>query len=143
MLRFMLRVMGSAPVRGLDVASNIVPRISARTFGVGRHLTSAGRKAFLGPYTDRTKRRTLHYQLQDSVRSANIFTSVEQALQGPLADKPVLTIFGTKNDPFGFQQRWKELFPHAIQCVVDGGHHFPMNDDPGLFARALRDFTSS
>ena len=47
----------------LDVASNIVPRISARTFGVGRHLTPAGRKAFLGPYTDRAKRRTLHYQL--------------------------------------------------------------------------------
>jgi hypothetical protein len=88
MLRFLLRVMGGAPVRGLDVASNIVPRISARTFGVGRHLTPAGRKAFLGPYTDRAKRRTLHYQLRDSVRSADIFTLVEQALRGPLADPP-------------------------------------------------------
>ncbi len=143
MLRFALRVMGSFPVRTLDVASNIVPRISARNFGVGRHLTPAGRKAFLGVYANRAQRRTMHDQLRDSVRSPVIFESAQRALKGPLAGKPLLTIFGSKNDPFGFQQHWKELFPHAIQHVVNGGHHFPMNDDPDLFAGAVRDFAAS
>jgi haloalkane dehalogenase len=52
----------------------------------------------------------------------------------------MMTIFGARNDPFGFQQRWKEMFPHATEHAVDGGHHFPMCDDPDLFARALREF---
>jgi pimeloyl-ACP methyl ester carboxylesterase len=59
-----------------------------------------------------------------------------------MATKPLLTIFGQKQDPFGYQKRWKALYPHAAEHVVAGGHHFPMNDDPGLFAHALRDFAS-
>jgi haloalkane dehalogenase len=139
-LRFALRLMGSALVREFDAASNIVMRLSSGRFGVGRHLTPAGRKAFTGVYADRSKRRTLHHLMRDSVASPAVFTSAEQALRGPLAAKPMMTIFGERNDPFGFQQRWKQLFPHAIEHVVAGGNHFPMTDDPQLFATAVRDF---
>ena len=132
--------MGSAPIREFDAALNIVTRLSAGAFGVGRHLNPQGRQAFLGVYADRSKRRTLHYLMRDSVTSPAIFASVEEALRGPLAGKPMMTIFGEKNDPFGFGQRWKELFPHATQHVVTGGNHFPMTDDPQLFASAVRDF---
>ncbi len=134
--------MGSAPVRALDAITNVVARSSAGNFGVGRHLTPAGRSLFLSVYADRAKRRSLHYQLRDAVRNTELLAAVDQAVRGPLAGKPILTIFGAKNDPFGFQQRWKELFPDATEYVIEGGHHFPMCDDPGLFAHALRDFAS-
>jgi len=141
-LRFMLSAMGSAPVRALNVATNLIPRITAHTYGVGRHLTRAGRRAFLGGLADRRKRRSFHYLMRDARRSTATLAAAEQALRGPLATKPLLTIFGQKQDPFGYQKRWKELYPHAVEHVVADGHHFPMNDDPRLFADALRDFAS-
>ena len=54
----MLSAMGSAPVRALNVAINLIPRITAHNYGVGRHLTRAGRRVFLGGLADRRKRRS-------------------------------------------------------------------------------------
>jgi hypothetical protein len=30
-----------------------------------------------------------------------------------------------------------------LSCAPGSGHHFPMNDDPDLFAGAVRDFAAS
>jgi pimeloyl-ACP methyl ester carboxylesterase len=92
------------------------------------------------PPPDHPKRRSLHNQLRDSIRDTGLLGSAEHALRGPLAGKPLVTTSGAKNDPFGFEPRWRELFPDAVQHVVDGGHHFPTCDDPELCARALRGF---
>jgi pimeloyl-ACP methyl ester carboxylesterase len=54
----------------------------------------------------------------------------------------MLTIFDAKNDPLGFHRRWHELFPDATEYVIEGGHRFPIYDDPGRFAGARRDFAS-
>ena len=107
-----------------------------------RHLTRAGRRAFLGGLADRRKRRSFHYLMRDARRSTATLAAAERAVLGPLATKPLLTIFGQKQDSFRYQKRWKALYPHAVEHVVASGHHFPMNDDPGLFADALRDFAS-
>jgi len=120
-LRFMLSAMGSAPVRTLNVATNLIPRITAHNYGVGRHLTRAGRRAFLGGLADRRKRRSFHSLMRDTRRSTATLAAAERALRGPLATKPLLTIFGQKQDPFGYQKRWKELYPHAVEHVVAGG----------------------
>jgi pimeloyl-ACP methyl ester carboxylesterase len=141
-LRAMLAMMGSAPMRAINVTTNLVPRITARNYGIGRHLTRAGRRAFLAGMSDRQKRRTFHYLMHDASRSRETLATIEHALQGPLSTKPLLTIFGQKQDPFGYQKRWKELFPNAVEHVVAKGHHYPMNDDPDLFANALRDFAT-
>jgi hypothetical protein len=50
----------------------------------------------------------------------------------------LLTIFGERNDPLGFQPRWKQLFGDADQVVVSKGNHFPMCDDPELVATSIR-----
>jgi pimeloyl-ACP methyl ester carboxylesterase len=34
-------------------------------------------------------------------------------------------------------------FPDAELLLVDGGHHFPMNDAPDLVAEALRSWRTS
>ena len=55
-----------------------------------------------------------------------------------LAHVPVLTVFGERNDPFGFADRWRSLFPQAESRVVPGGNHFPMCDAPDEVAGWIR-----
>jgi pimeloyl-ACP methyl ester carboxylesterase len=63
---------------------------------------------------------------------------VDAALRGPMANRPLLTIFGQYNDPLKLQPRWKALFPAVQQQIVPKGNHFPMCDAPELVARWIR-----
>jgi pimeloyl-ACP methyl ester carboxylesterase len=137
-LRRTLALAGGAAVRGLNTATNLVPRLTSGRFGVGRHLGRQGRAAFLGPTRDRARRRTFHQLMRDASGSGALLEGIEAALRTSLHDRPALTVFGQFNDPFGFQRRWRELFPRARQVVVPRGGHFPMNDDPAGVAAAIR-----
>ena len=136
-LRGMLAVMGSAPMREFDAISGLIARVSASNFGAGRHLDGPSRAAFragIGPIG----LRTFHRYMRDARQAESIYNRAGAALAGPFATLPLLTIFGQRNDPFGFQQRWKRMFPDARQVVVPKGNHFPMCDDPALVAQAIR-----
>lgn len=137
-LRGMIRMMGGTTVRRVNAATNLVPRLTATSFGVGRHLDRAGRQAFLGPTRDRARRRAFHDLMRDAARSRSMLDEVEAALRGHLRTRPLLTIFGARNDPLHFQRRWLGMFPTATQVVVPRGNHFPMCDAPDVFAEALR-----
>jgi haloalkane dehalogenase len=67
-----------------------------------------------------------------------VYEDIARGFAGPLAHLPLLTIFGQRNDPIGFQPRWKTLFPGARQVIVANGNHFPMCDDPGFVAAQIR-----
>ena len=75
--------------------------------------------------------------MRSAGQQTEAFERAEQALRGPLSNLAVHTIFGEKNDQFGFADRWKSLFPAAEQWTVPGGNHFPMCDDPAGFAEHL------
>jgi pimeloyl-ACP methyl ester carboxylesterase len=137
-LRAMLKLMGSSAMRALNAATNLVPRLTSGRFGVGRHLSRRARTAFLGPTRERARRRAFHQLLADAARSTRLLGQIQTALRTSLRDRPVLTIFGQYNDPFHFQRRWHELFPHVRQVVIARGNHFPMNDDPQGVAAAIR-----
>jgi pimeloyl-ACP methyl ester carboxylesterase len=137
-LRAMLRTMGSAPMQRFGAATNLVPRLTATRFGVGRHLSPEGRAAFLGPFVDRAVRRRFHALMGSVLRERDLTDRVANATRTVLNDLPVLTIFGERNDPFGFQQRHAATFPDHTAVVVARGNHFPMMDDPDLFATAVR-----
>jgi haloalkane dehalogenase len=77
--------------------------------------------------------------MRDARVSRGLYEQLERALAGPFRHLPLLTIFGERNDPLGFQPRWKQLFPDARQIVVADGNHFPMCDDPDLVAASIRD----
>ncbi|MDX1511984.1 MAG: alpha/beta hydrolase, partial [Nitriliruptorales bacterium] len=140
-LRRMLRFVGGRPFRSFNVATNLVPRLTATKGGVGRHLDRAARDAFLAPYRARPDvRRTFHALMHDAATDADLMAPVEQALAGALHDRPLLTIFGERNDPFGFQDRWGLLMPNGQHEVVAGGNHFPMADAPDDVARWIRDW---
>ena len=137
-LRGMLALMGSGPMRELDVrCGSPLLRLTATSFGVGRHLDRPSRRAFRAG-VDHAALRSFHRYLRDARGADGVLADVERATSTLLADRPLLTVFGERNDPFGFQARWKELFPHAQQVVVRKGHHFPMCDAPDLVADAIR-----
>ncbi len=137
-LRLMLKLMASGAVTSLNTATNLVFRLTSSSFGVGRHLDSAGRKAFLGPYRDRQLRLRFHRLMASALANSGYLGGVSTSLER-LSDKPVLTVYGEKNDPFGFQARFKEVFPEASEVVIPDGNHFPMCDEPTTVANHIRE----
>jgi pimeloyl-ACP methyl ester carboxylesterase len=139
-LRGMIRLMGSPAIRLLNTSTNLVPRLTATKFGVGRRLDRAGRQAFLGPTRNRRRRHPFHDLMHDAARARSLLEGVRAGLRGPLADRPLLTIFGERNDPLHFQRRWRGLFPTALQVLIPHGNHFPMCDAPDVCAEAVREW---
>lgn len=137
LFRGMLALMGSRVTRELDAFTGILPRISSTAFGIGRQMDEASRNAFLAG-VGRQGVRSFHSYLRDARRS-QIYREVDAALSGPFRSLPLLTIFGERNDPLGFQPRWRQLFPRARQVVVPKGNHFPMCDAPDLVAESIRE----
>jgi len=138
-LRFMLALMGNSLVREINVATGFLPRIASTAFGVGRRLDQPSRAAFRAGVGARG-RRAFHDYVQDARHGYRLYPAIDRALRGPLVGTPFLSIFGERNDPFGFQPRWKALFPHARQEIIAGGNHFPMCDDPDFCARVIREW---
>jgi haloalkane dehalogenase len=138
-LRFMLAFMGSRWIREIDALTGFLPRIASTSFGVGRHLDERGRAAFLAG-AGTLCRRAFHDYIRDTRHCDHLYADVSHTLTTRLTDLPLLTIFGERNDPFGFQRHWKKLFPGARQEVVAGGNHFPMCDAPDLCARVIREW---
>jgi pimeloyl-ACP methyl ester carboxylesterase len=134
--RGMLAVMGGPMMRRIDVATGLLPRLTATAFGVGRHLDDTSRRA----YREGIARSigAFHDYLGEARFSDEIYGEVTRALTGPFRHLPVLTIFGERNDPLGFQPQWKGIFPNAKQLVIPKGNHFPMCDDPDFVANAIR-----
>jgi haloalkane dehalogenase len=135
--RTMLALIGSGFIRELDVMTGLIPRLSSTSFGVGRHLDAPSRQAFFNGMGTRS-RRAFHNYIRDARRCDSLYDEIARAFAGPFSGLPVLTIFGERNDPFGFQQRWKALFPGVRQVVVAKGNHFPMCDDPDLASETIR-----
>ncbi len=135
--RGMLALMGSASMREVDALTGLLARISASSFGAGRHLDAASRAAFRAGIGS-AGLRTFHRYMCDARHCDSIYERAGAALAGPFKKLPLLTIFGERNDPFGFQKRWKRMFPEARQVVVPRGNHFPMCDAPGLVAETIR-----
>jgi pimeloyl-ACP methyl ester carboxylesterase len=139
LFRGMLALMGSGAVREIDAQTGLLARITATWFGVGRHLDQASRRAFLAGI-GRDGLRAFHSYLGDARRCEALYEEIGRALAGQFRGLPLLTIFGERNDPLGFQKRWKQLFPQARQVLVTKGNHFPMCDDPEFVANNIRDW---
>ncbi len=134
--RGMLTVMGSVAMREFDALTGVLPRITAGPFGIGRHMDERSRHTFLAGI-GREGIRSFHSYIGDARRSDVLYEHVWEALNGPFRQLPMMTIFGERNDPLGFQARWKQLFPDAPQTVVKDGNHFPMCDEPDLVAMSI------
>jgi haloalkane dehalogenase len=134
--RGMLAVMGSPVVRTFDVATGLLARVTATAFGVGRHLDEDSRRAYRAGIAQGLG--SFHDYMRDARVSDPLYDEIARALAGPFRLLPLLTIFGERNDPLGFQPRWKRRFPNARQIVIPKGNHFPMCDAPDVVADEIR-----
>lgn len=139
-LRAMFRVMTSAPVRAINVGTNLVPRLTSGRFGIGRHLDEPARRAFRDGFKDRAPRGRFHDMMAAARDETHYLSWVEHSLRTVLLETPVLTIFGEKNDPFGFQERFRTYFDDVEEMVVPHGNHFPMTDDPSGVANRIAEW---
>jgi pimeloyl-ACP methyl ester carboxylesterase len=136
-LRAMLTLVGSAPARASGGLLGWAARLSASSFGAGRHWTRTDRRVFLAGL-DRSARRNTHRYLNALRGENDLLQRVEATLRNELGRLPLLTVFGSRNDPFGLARRWKQFFPAAEQHIVPGGNHYPMGDDPKAVAEWIR-----
>ncbi len=100
-------------------------------------MSLAGRRAFPGPWRSRRSRRATRQVLAGLLRIDPVMATVERSLQAGLAGLPVLILFGSRNDPYGWQARFGRIFPRATVAGLAGGHHFPFNDDPDAYGAAI------
>jgi haloalkane dehalogenase len=140
-----LRIVGSRPVGVLNDAFNLLARVTASRAGAGRHLSAAGRRVFLGPYRERAVRRNAAAMLRDAASASAYLRGLDAQLPAALGDRPVLLVFGSASPTVKqhFPQRWRTSFPDAELLLVQGGHHFPMNDAPDLVADAISSWWTS
>jgi haloalkane dehalogenase len=136
-VRRTLQVIASRPVGAINSLTNFVARFTASGYGVGRIMSRTDRRAFLGPWRIRANRRATQQTLAGVLRIDPEMAEVERSLRTALADLPVLTLFGRKNDPYGWQARFGQVFPLATAAWIDDGHHFPFNDDPDAYSAAI------
>ncbi|HZR24236.1 MAG TPA: alpha/beta hydrolase [Vicinamibacterales bacterium] len=135
--RAMLAVMGNPAMRQFSLATGALARVTATTFGTGRHLDERSRDAFRAGF--QKSMNVFHDYLRDA-RDSDLYGQLSTAFMGPLRHVPAMTIFGERNDPLRFQPTWKAIFPKVRQVVVPKGNHFPMCDDPDLVANEIRRF---
>jgi haloalkane dehalogenase len=133
-----LGFMGGATMTALNRRFNIVARMSSGRFGVGKHLSRQGRRTFLAPFRARSARETWSELIGDPLRIEDALAAINEDLSSVLRDVPVLTIFGARNDPFGWQDRYSKTFSNARPVVIEKGMHFPFADDPEKFATSIR-----
>jgi len=139
-LRLMLRVVSSAPSRALAWLTNWMLRLSASTFGSGRHWDGPARRLFRAAGMLRSRRTRSLRLFRQALAHPPIFAEIEAGRDG-VRGTPALTIFGEKNDLYGFVKRHTEHHDDIESIVVRKGNHFPMGDAPDLFVSAVVDWS--
>lgn len=136
-VRRTLKVIANPLFGVLNRLTNVAALFTASSYGVGRKMSMADRRAFLGPWRSVSRRRATQQILAGVLRIDPVMADIELSLQTSLADLPVLTLFGRRNDPYGWQHRFQHIFPGAAAVGIADGHHFPFNDDPDAYSAAI------
>lgn len=134
--RGMLNIVSSGILRESDAWTGWLPALSSTRFGVGRHFSRADRAVYRRGF-DRRGRRSFHQNMHSAL--THDYTRVNEGLQA-IADRPILTVFGQRNDPLHFQPRWRAAGTDVEQVVIARGYHFPMCDAPDSVAVAITDW---
>ncbi|MCI0712060.1 MAG: alpha/beta fold hydrolase [Chloroflexi bacterium] len=133
-----LRVIRTPIFRFLITQFNFLQRYTNNGLRGGK-LTRAEKAAYLGPTLDKSRRRHHHQMLATILDGHDYLVRLEQQLQA-VREMPVLLTFGNTDEAYkaGFMQRWQQMFPNHRVFIVDGGTHFPQEDDPQGIAEAIR-----
>ena len=133
-IRRALRFVSGSLSRFVNVNFNLMFAASATSFGVGRHLSAEGRRAFLAPWRRHATRMMTLRNLGSALTADAWLDEVARAVDTTLNALPVLTVFGERSDPAHWQARYARAFSNVRSVTVPGGNHFPFADDPNLVA---------
>lgn len=136
----MLRFVSGPQMSKLNRKRNLVARMTSGRFGVGRHLSRAGRAAFLAPFASEGPRATWTKLIADALNIDELMARVDHALNTSLRQVPALTIFGSRNDPYDWQGRYECTFDNTTSVAIEKGYHFPSADNPEKFASSVLDW---
>jgi haloalkane dehalogenase len=136
-LRRMLKVVTGPLFGAVNSRTNILALLIATSYGVGRKMSRADRRVFLGPWRSRRNRRATLQVLAGVLRIDPMMAAIGRSLPVTLGGLPVLTVFGRRNDPYGWQDRFQQIFPGATAAAITDGHHFPFSDDPDGYSTAI------
>jgi len=133
-----LKVVRSRLFRTLIVQFNFLQRYTVSGLRHGK-LTPAEREGYLGPTRDKARRHHHHAILASILDSHEYLVDLEQRLLS-VKDMPLLLAFGDTDEAYkaGFMQRWEEMFPNHCSFIVEGGTHFPQEDDPQGISKTIR-----
>jgi len=137
-LRRMMGVISSKPMTAINGATGFIPKLSSGRFGIGRNLDRSARHAFVTPLRQANSRRRFHDLMGSALTETEFLETIKLGLAESLGSKPVLTVYGERNDPFGFQEEFRKYFSAPTEMVVAKGNHFPMCDDPVGVAKAIQ-----
>jgi pimeloyl-ACP methyl ester carboxylesterase len=136
-VRRMVKAVTGPLFGAINSRTNILALLTATSYGVGRKMSRADRRVFLGPWRSRRSRQATVQVLAGVLRIDPMMAAIERSLPATLGGLPVLTVFGRKNDRYGWQSRFQQIFAGATAVGVAGGHHFPFNDDPDGYSAAI------
>jgi pimeloyl-ACP methyl ester carboxylesterase len=136
-VRRVLRIVASPQFGALNRLTNLLALFTATSYGVGRRVSPADRRSFLGPWRSRHNRVATRRILAGALGIDPLLAEIESSLETELSGLPVLTLFGRKNDRYGWQDRFHHIFPGATAVTIDDGHHFPFDDDPQAYTDAI------
>lgn len=137
-VRRMLRLVSGRLFHAINAWTNALIAFTKSRYGVGRHLSAEGRRAFAGPWRTRAARHMTLRVLGGAVDTDEWMANIEEATKTTLNQLPILTVYGAWNDPYHWQQRLHRTFPRARGLTVPRGMHFPFMDDPKLVAASIR-----
>jgi len=133
-----LKVMRSPLFKFLIVHFNFLQRYTVRGLRQGK-LTPTERVGYLEPTREKSRRYHHHAILATILDSHEYLVDLEQRLQA-VREMPLLLTFGDTDDAYkaGFMQRWQQMFPNQRSFIIEGGTHFPQEDDPQGIVKAIR-----
>jgi haloalkane dehalogenase len=140
MWRF-VRIVNSPPFQFLNERVNLLPRVTSCIARSTGKFTDDEKRAILGPYANRDARRHLNSLLY-SLRAEIPFFEKVQADLNQLNDLRVLFLYGARDNGYlaGFLDRWKQLLPNHSVAILEKSAHFPTEDEPEAYTRALREW---
>lgn len=133
-----LGTISSPLVASINVQTNFIARLTTGSGGIGKHLSTAGKRAFKGGFKERQSRRALTQMFANVLKQDGYLEELERDLK-KLEHLPVLLAYG-ENDQgrkAGFQKQFEAIFPNHTSVIIQGANHFPQMDAPHEVAETI------
>jgi haloalkane dehalogenase len=123
--------------RRLNVSQRL---IMPSAYGDRRLLTAAIHEQYLRLFPDADSREQVLFALAKSLLGSRLFFDRLWQRRGRLAGVPVHFLWGMRDSAFpsSFLERWQQAVPHAHTTRIDAAGHWPHEEQPEAFVRALQ-----